>query len=136
VKKNKKKLEVAIMLRDFDRDPNEISKILELEPTNVIRKGEKRSGQKRDALVNLWEFTSDLDDNISVETHVIYLLQKVRKWNVLDNVVPLSGRYIQILLNLVPGDTDPLLALSNDTLKRLADSRLSLDVDMYVWNKY
>jgi hypothetical protein len=127
-----KLLHVYVSLRDFDVNPDKITAILQLQPSDVWRKNERNEITGRIYECNMWKFSSDFDSE-ALEAHVTHLLDKLTNIQQLESIVPVHGRIIQAVANVRKGNTSPVFSLSLETLQKLVADEFSVDVDLYVW---
>lgn len=123
MKRNKsaKHLHVYIQLSDFNVSCRKISEILKIAPTEFSEK-EK-----------LWTLDSPLK-SVSLKDHITFLFKKLRHVKKMEKLIPRRGRLVQAVVNVKPGDTTPLLGLSDEVVQKLAILGFTLDVDLYAWS--
>jgi len=119
---------------DFDCEPNEISKILELEPTEVFVKGELLN-EKRDRrrLRSEWIYKSTLPlSEAFQDAHLENLINKLYKKK--SKILELKSRYT-IGINCVGTyiNVNAGFNLSAELLLSCANLGVSIDFDLYTF---
>lgn len=127
---------VKVSLRIFgdDLEPDEISSILNCEPTNKTKKGEiivgRVTGNRRIAPVGSWLLESAEDESVDLEEQVLSLLSRV---NVnLEVWAELAQKYkVDLFCGLFLDEFNRSFWLTGKVLKKLSERNLKIGVDIY-----
>ncbi len=128
----KTEIKTSICFNDFPMHPDELSKELGVEATNIWVKGEKGKRTNKLRKNNGWKLQSELDKSEDLEKHVMFLLNKIRP--IKHNFLRFSINYEPILSCVVyiyDGDRPPL-NFSQEIIKELSEINASIDVDLYI----
>jgi hypothetical protein len=124
-----------LLVSNFDFNPEEITKQLGIEPTNVKIKGEYRVvGKKTPRKIlnkeNLWILDSELPRNIPIEKHIEHLLDKIKPYK--QNFIEIAKQYsLQLTGAIYYYEANPGINLDKKILKEITDLNVELGLDIY-----
>jgi hypothetical protein len=123
----------GLVISGFDCDPDEISRVLNVVPSLVLRIGDphgpRRSG--RPVRENIWRFDSQVDEIVIVERHIEWLFDHLP--TTFDSLRAVALRWeaqvtIAAHVRTLQG---PSIAFSEETVQKLARWNASVDIDLY-----
>lgn len=133
-------IELDLTLHGFDIDPDQISKILSLSPTQVWLKGEsiQKTALKRKS--NGWVLSSGLEKSAELYDHINALFSKIKPVLLNFNDLPLSTEkelscviYIyQEKGNAAEEHRTPAIHLEREQVEILNQVGAEFDLDLYV----
>lgn len=117
-----------------DFDPDEVSRILNLESEKTWKIGDKRSNGTVYDFAH-WEIGRcdeyDVEVNIQMRKTVSVLLDKIELLNKIKQENQVSF-YLEVVPTIYANDTSPCLAPSLDIIDFCHATRTEIDIDMYV----
>lgn len=125
---------VYLRIKGFEGPLNDITKVLNLEPTGGGMAGESMPGKKTRIIrkISSWDLKSSLSGETEVTEHIESLLDIVesRKLELLE----LAGKYEAELLivKYVSDEFNTIIHVRKDQMRRLSDLNLEIVVDFYV----
>jgi len=123
-------LRVAIVITGFSCDPDDITRVLGVRPTDVWRRGDTIPPSTRRRVSNGWRLESSLPRDRSLEEHVTTILDRVSPS--LHSLQELTTRpEIELACAVYFGNQAPEMYLAPPLLARIAQFGASLDVDLY-----
>ena len=134
---NTDEIKAELLVLDYDCEPDEITKALNLEPTRIIHKGDiKRAdptGARPPLLYdkNAWVLEFDAVHTAVVEDHILVLLQKLAPQK--DSINALAGKYYVELsiYGFNPHASRLAIHLNKETIRLAAELDINLDIDIY-----
>ncbi len=117
-------------LNGFACEPDEITQMIGLTPTDTWKAGDLRGRSIRRHETSGWRLRSRLDEPLWIERHVQDVIaQLTPKW---PDVVHLCLQY-QAMINCVCSiyDASPVIHFGRETIKRVAELNAWIDVDYY-----
>jgi hypothetical protein len=121
---------VYLLLQDFDCDPDEITRIIGLNPTIAVRKGESRPGLTTPCKASIWQLDAPYsDDESDVEVHADALLDllepHLHRFRDLPHI-----NYIMVCCTVYARAYMPAIGFSAKTVRRIAEIGALIDVDV------
>jgi len=128
---------VSFRVTGKDVDPEEISGILKLQPSDSHKRGDPhygKQGRYADFPEGLWALTSSLGQNRPLAEHLQNIRLQLQGREPVLAELRARGYLLDLFIGVFEiGDGDEL-ALSASELKSLADLQLSVCFDLYTWN--
>ena len=123
---------VSFEVHGFDVDPDEISRMLQLKPTFVERKGAKSGKSAIVAKANSWTIESDLEDEFDADEHIQELIGKLKNFGQLNKLKGMWNGQFNCAVSIVGDDKRPYLGLSPSTMKSMGEMGCGFDVEYFV----
>ena len=116
----------------FGNDPSVVTKIMSVEPSRSWIKGEPISDKLRGVQsYSRWELRTPADPSLSLEDQLVALLPLLQDYKAQIREVSEKFEAGICCYAYYYEEFNPGLHLSEDTIRRLADLRLSIDFDLY-----
>lgn len=125
-------IRASAYVTDFDSDASRISELLEVEPTRTWKKGQQIARSALASVENGWELASDSNDPLSVEAHLLDLLDRLPPKSVARLRKACPGCEVQLSITIEVESETPAVNFTPESLRRLAAIGASLDIDLYV----
>jgi hypothetical protein len=121
----------AYLLTDFECEPDQISEVLGIQPTEICKKGELISKGSRRHKQNAWELKIQIPDSEDLDEHIAELLNRLSQ--VWEKVINLNKLYYAEISCVVYSyeAQGPGLHLDKKTLKQIAELNAEIDLDYY-----
>jgi len=121
-----------LRISGFACDPNEITKILGVQPDKIWRRGEAltytNKGTHKD---NGWEITSSSSDALYVENHIADMLHLVLPVREQFKSLPAGSSVMLICgISMYPDGEVPSIFFDAETLRVLGEINADLDIDL------
>lgn len=118
---------------DFGDDPDAVTRLLNVQPTRVWRRGHPRPGSSGPPVRHeLWALDSTLPGPEPFEAHLSHLLAQLERAP--DGVREVAARFSAVFQCHSHFDTaNPGFAIPPDLVRRVADLGLGFDFDLYVF---
>ena len=127
-------LSVQFTLRGVDLNPDDVTRLLGLQPTEAWRVGDRITAIRvpRFFSDSAWRLHSGLPDTTDLEEQVKSLLDRLEP--VWDVAVELGKKHYAEFSCVVYsyGGDRPAISFDNEVIKRLAELNATLDVDLYI----
>jgi hypothetical protein len=128
-----RKYYVSLVVYDFNCDPEEITKQLGLRPSFAGRKGamrELKPGHSIRLLNDTWELESGMNPSSDIEPQIVSILNQLDAAGGAVKVI--TSRYESNLkIGAYYPSSNAGIYLSKETIKRLGNYNLSIDLDQY-----
>jgi hypothetical protein len=127
-------MRVALVLRDFEGDPEAITRTLGISPTRSATVGDAYrapSGRPTDRRHSLssWILNVDLPRTATLDEQASALLDRLESAR--GSLAELNQVKVKLVLcTFIPNESIPYLFLSNDTIRRLAKTPCAFAVDI------
>jgi len=123
-------MRVALLISDFDCEPEAIGAIIGVHPTEIFRKGALLGKGPRRVESHVWRLQSPVDTN-DLEDHVVWILDRLP--NDLSELSTCSTSWsVQLAVGIDIGSLDrPGASIGADHLRRLSNLHASIDIDLY-----
>ena len=116
----------------FSCKPEDISRLLGIQPDEAHAKGEPRGTGKAVCRESLWVLRSRVSPNLEIENHINDIMERLEP--VHEKVCSLPGKYYCYLscgVDIYDGPGGPAVEFDAKTLRILGTIGASLDVDVY-----
>lgn len=133
--RQKNKYMVSLAVRNFECLPGEITNLLGIEPTEILKKGEfrivgKKKPRKMLNKVSYWELASKLPVNESIENHLESLLNVIKPYR--QNFIKVAEKYsLEFICVSYYYEANPGVSLENKLLREIAELKAKLYFDIY-----
>jgi hypothetical protein len=127
-------IRASIVVRDFAESPDEISRLLGLQPTRSGRAGEPRInvvGRQTSQTLrrSYWSLHSSVGPREPLAQHVDDLASKVSQSTSAFRRLP-SGATVTLFCTIIPNGALPVLTLSCNAMRVLADIGAPVEIDI------
>jgi hypothetical protein len=136
----KQRISVSFEIREFDRDPDEITQQVGLSPTetwekgDILLRGTKNPKVKITARDNMWSVESGAESTESVEVHLEKLVKILAPYAA--KIVPLAAKHKSMVrVAAVYDGYYPGIELSPRILAGLAALGAKVDLDIHVYSE-
>lgn len=127
---------VYCVIFDLACDPNEVTRVLGIEPDEIERVGDlTRTGRPKLYPSNCWRLNSKLEKEFRLESHINHLMDRIGNIAQLSTVSNSWGVRFQCVIDFRKDDNSPSLHLSQETINKLSNWNSSVDVDYYLWGE-
>ncbi len=129
--KARTEVRASLVVRGFSCDHSVVTEALGAEPTECWQPREpiRHSALKRTD--KGWRLASNLSKEATVEEHAQHLLRQVDA-DAGSKIKPLPTTKVRLVIAIyIYGHNRPPIALSDTTIRRLAELNASFDVDLY-----
>lgn len=127
---------VYFVIFDLTCDPDEVTRILGINPDEIERVGDlTKTGKPKLYPSNCWCLNSKLVDELEVEIHINHLMNTIGDINQLSKVSDKWGTRFQCVIDFRKDDNSPSLHLSQETISKLSKWNSSIDFDYYLWGE-
>ena len=126
---------VYLVIRDFDCSPEELTRQLEIQPTETLKKGEYRMVGKKNPTkmlnkINYWKFAPNVSEDVSIERQFKILLEKLKPFK--ENFIKVSKKYtLRITCAAYYYEINPGINLSPEILEEIAQLHAEIRFDLY-----
>lgn len=125
------RINVAFRITGFDCDPDDVTQCLGVEPSATWRIGDLIEPSTVRRKSNGWVLSAPLIDPLDIEVQIKWLLDQLPVD--LRRMSQVTDRWdAELSCALYIKDQAPALALSSETVQRLADLAAEFDADLYV----
>ena len=128
---------VSFRVTGKEVDPEEISGLLKLQPSDSHKRGDPHYGKRgryADFPEGLWALSSSLAQDRPLAEHLQHIRLQLQGREPVLAELRARGYLLDLFIGVFEiGDGDEL-ALSDSELKSLADLQLSVCFDLYTWN--
>lgn len=130
------KISVRLWITGFDYSPNEITKKLGVEPTEIQIKGEYKTFGKGKRTIkrlikeNAWILKSPLSHRVNPDKHLEFILSKIRS-NKDEFIAMFNENEAEISFGIYWGYCNPGITLDTKILQELAALNIEVGFDMY-----
>lgn len=118
----------------FDCQPDEVSKLLGLEPTKAWKSGDLYPGTKREYKFSVWRLKSETSSSeIDFEKHIENLLVVLEPKE--DIIAELCRKYygeFACSAYFSPQESTPIIHFEKKTLLKCVKLNIEIDVDLYI----
>lgn len=124
---------VKFIISGFTIEPDELTKIIGINPTSTSEKGKLTDKYKQVIKENSWSLCSGLSKEVDIQTQTDFLLEKLR---------PQKSKLIEICKEFPPllnctvriyGGDRPPLDLSKENIKELSEYNAEFGIDIYIF---
>ena|SRR5215211_2347679 len=137
------KIELALILTDFDEHPTQISDILSLMPTQIWLKGEYVHKTALKRKTNGWVLSSGLDKDAELEDHINALFSKIKPVLAsFSNLPPTIEKELSSAIYIYSEENNPNeehrtppIHLDREHVETLSRLGVEFDIDLYVLSK-
>ena len=117
-------------------DPNEITRLLGLQPFKSYKKGERRAHGSGTYTCSTWSFGKcdeyDVNVNVQIRKTIAPLLDKLETLKYIKDNFAVNF-YIEVVPKIYGSEPTPILGLELDIIDFCHITRTELDIDMYVF---
>jgi Domain of unknown function (DUF4279) len=127
-------ISISLSLAEFKCDPDEISTLLGIVPTETWRVDEliNPRGTLR-YQYNGWALKSQLDTSAGLEEHMESLLKQLEpQWEIFTELGNCYDIEFSCVIYMEFGDQVPAIHFNKDILQKVANLNAEIDVDLYV----
>jgi hypothetical protein len=127
----KSEVSASYLLTNFECDPDKISEILEIQPTEICRKGELIGKTILRHKQNSWELKVQISNSDDLDEHITELFNKLSP--VWEKVINLNKLYYAEISCVVYSyeSQGPGLHLDNKKLSQIVELNAEIDLDYY-----
>jgi hypothetical protein len=128
----KNEIHLSFYICGFSCKPEDISRLLDIQPDEGHAKGEPRGTGKAVYRESLWGIHSRISSNLYIESHISDIMERLEP--VQDRIRNLPGKYYCYLscgVDIYDGPGGPAVVFDAKTLRILGAIGASLDVDIY-----
>jgi len=128
----KNRTRVYFFIEGFPMLPEELTKMLECEPSKTRKIGDILVSPKHPARQNSWEIKSELPESESLENHIEEIINKIRP-NI-ESFIKICNQYQSGLLCAIDiyDRKEPPLYFDEKIISFLGKLNASLDIDQYL----
>jgi hypothetical protein len=119
----------------YSMSPNELTKIIGINPTSISEKGKLTEKYKQLIKENTWSLESGLDKDTDIQTQTDHLLQVLRPHK--SRLMDICKKYPPLLnctVRIFGGDRPPL-DLSKENIKELSEYNAEFGIDIYIFDE-
>ena len=125
-------LSARLVIYGFECAPEEITRVLGINPDETWRKGDLRGERPvKPSGDSGWVIASSSSDRVRLEPHIVSVLEKVSSVDRLRDLPPESKRYLSCEVTTLEGTSGPDITISPTILSRLAEIGAELSIDSY-----
>ena len=129
---NKNIFIVELVITEFDIDPDKLTHELNVRPSYVQRTTDlTESGKLKAFPTNAWILESGLNDELTLEKHIDFLLNKIGM-KLITGATPHAKVRIDCYFKIFDGDFKPNLSLSSEIIHRLNAYGCGVYHDYYI----
>jgi DNA-binding XRE family transcriptional regulator len=126
---------VKFIISGFPMSPNELTKIIGINPTSISEKGKFTEKYKQVIKENSWSINSELGTDVDIQTQTDFLLEKIRPQK--PKLLEICRSYPPLLnctVRIYGGDRPPL-DLSKENIRELSEYNAEFGIDIYIFEE-
>jgi Domain of unknown function (DUF4279) len=124
-------ISVSFTLTGLDLDPEQITKLLKISPTNTWRLGDLIGKSILRCKHNGWRLNSELENSADLENHIEYLLKTLQQsWQTLVEICSQYDAEISCVIYSYEAQ-GPAIHFDKEIIQCVAELNAEIDVDYY-----